>query len=272
MRYFYFSIICIAIFSCKHKHEPLRYEKLIVDKQTKHLIDSTLAVIQQLSFTTDTTFGQRTGDKQGKIDVQINCLDSVGCFASIFIDNDSTDFAEAYIFKIDKPNYTYLYHLDYLNDHSIDVAVKDYNFDGKIDISFASFCNCSRILYGYCIFELEKSYKLIEVLEGFEIELNQKNELLTIRTDGGNFGTQERRNYKWINGKLTLIEQFDRTLIDMPFVLDKIRSDDFKEYGFKIGDTVPGIMNAYLYEHYKLIGDSLKLVDSQKEAITLEED
>ena len=266
MRIISVFIILISIVSCTHKHEPLRYEKLNVDKQTKHLIDSTLAVIQQLSFTTDTTFGQSTGDKQGKVDVQINCLDSVGCFASIFIDNDSTGFAEAFIFKIDKPSWTYIHHIDELSGHFFDLNAKDYNFDGKIDVSFAYLCSCSRIYNKYYVFDYHKDYKFLEEFHSTDsVEINKNNKTITLFTDGGSFGTQETRIYTWYNGDLKLIEQFDQSLTGKDFVLEKEQFDDFKEYGYKVGDTIQGQMNAYLFEHYKLIGDSMTLVSSEIE-------
>jgi len=118
MKYIYIIILLQILFSCSDNNEtrvieygkekkgfiiPNRYEKLVANNQIKYLIDSTLAVIQNVNFTKDTTFGNSTGDKQGKVDVEINYLDSIGCFASVYI-SDTSELSYVYIFKIDKPN------------------------------------------------------------------------------------------------------------------------------------------------------------------------
>ncbi|MEY5049913.1 MAG: hypothetical protein RLZZ175_3272 [Bacteroidota bacterium] len=244
MRIISVFIILISIVSCTHKHEPLRYEKLIVDKQTKHLIDSTLAVIQQLSFTADTTFGQSTGEKHGKIDVQINCLDSVGCFASIFIDNDSTDFAEAFIFKIDKTKWTFVHSMQIGLGNNFDIELKDINFDYKKDLCFSTIFSCSRLLVDYQIFENNNNFnKITQLTSTDSIGVDYKNQTLILFTDGGNFGTHETLTYKWNNGNMKLVYKINKSFA-----------------GFDKNDS-PIIQ----IDELKLVGDSMKVVKSYYE-------
>ena len=248
----------LIIFSCSHKHEsniiensivknelniPLRYEKLIVDKQTKHLIDSTLAVIQQLSFTTDTTFGQSTGDKQGKVDVQINCLDSVGCFASIII-ADTSELPTSFIFKIDKTKWTFVHSMQIGLGNNFDIELKDINFDYKKDLCFSTIFSCSRLLVDYQIFENNNNFnKITQLTSTDSIGVDYKNQTLILFTDGGNFGTHETLTYKWNNGNMKLVYKINKSFA-----------------GFDKNDS-PIIQ----IDELKLVGDSMKVVKSYYE-------
>jgi len=93
-------------------------------------------------------------------------------------------------------------------DSTYNIAVDDFNFDGYMDIAIYNGSGNTTFWYNYFIYDTKgKRYDYNEELSGLpNIFVNEETQTLNLHTNDGHAGLMyTSSDYKWINGKLTLM-------------------------------------------------------------------
>ncbi|MCL2186855.1 MAG: DUF1566 domain-containing protein [Treponema sp.] len=95
-------------------------------------------------------------------------------------------------------------------DSTYNIAVDDFNFDGYMDIAIYNGSGTTTFWYNYFIYDTKgKRYEYNEELSGLpNIFINEERQILKLHTNDGHAGLMyTSSDYKWINGKLTLMRK-----------------------------------------------------------------
>jgi len=95
-------------------------------------------------------------------------------------------------------------------DSTYNIAVNDFNFDGYMDIAIYNGSGTSTFWYNYFIYNTKgKRYEYNEELSGLpNIFVNVETQTLNLHTNDGHAGLMyTSSDYKWIDGKLTLMRR-----------------------------------------------------------------
>ena len=95
-------------------------------------------------------------------------------------------------------------------DNTYNINVNDFNFDGYMDIAIYNGSGTSTFWYNYFIYDTKgKRYEYNEELSGLpNIFVNEETRTLNLHTNDGHAGLMyTSSDYKWINGKLTLMRR-----------------------------------------------------------------
>jgi len=95
-------------------------------------------------------------------------------------------------------------------DCTYNIEVNDFNFDGYMDIAIYNGSGASTFWYNYFIYDTKgKRYEYNEELSGLpNIFINEERQILNLHTNDGHAGLMyTSSDYKWINGKLTLMRR-----------------------------------------------------------------
>lgn len=234
-------LLLLISYACTQTSKDAPWDHLSLKPQSKHLLDSVLKLVQSQTFKKDTSIGfDESNNKLTSLLVQIHNFDSsnytIGNIS--FRETDTSD-VQIFLFKIVGTNWIFLRKTIPINHLILQISLefKDLDFDHQNDLLIKIHSgSASRIALEYLCYEFNKENGSIgrTKIEGLYstdvIDCDAKLKTITCYTDGGSYGTHEKRIYVWDKDSLKLIKQFNKYREPIDFNKIEIDSEQIEDY------------------------------------------
>jgi hypothetical protein len=236
-------MLLLISYACTQTTKEAPWNHLSLKPQSKHLLDSVLKLVQSQTFKKDTSIGfDESNNKLTPLLVQIHHFDSLDyALGNIsFNESDSSD-VQIFLFKVIDSDWIFLKKISYTNPNwltlGISLELKDLDFDHQNDLLIKIHSgSASRVLLDYMCYEFDSKngsigrLKIDDLTSTDVVDCDAKLKTITCYTDGGNYGTHEKRIYVWDKDSLKLIKQFNKYHEPIDFNKIEIDSEQIEDY------------------------------------------
>lgn len=236
-------LLLLISYACTQTTKDAPWGHLALKPRSKHLLDSVLKLVQNQTFKNDTSIGfDESNNKLTPLLTQIHHFDSLDyALGNIsFVETDS-NVINIFLFKIIDSDWIFLKQISYTNSSwltlGISLELKDLDFDHNNELLVKIHAgSVSRVLLDYMCYEFNSKngsigrLKIDDLTSTDVVDCDAKLKTITCYTDGGNYGTHEKRIYVWDNDSLKLIKQFNKYREPIDFNKIEIDSEQIEYY------------------------------------------